>query len=250
VVLDLRRGRTDARARSLIGARAFAGALALAALLGACGGSAKVACTSADACPDFAAPSPTSVPGIGGADLESGGSTTSLGGEELAEVKEAAPPGLHITTIQISALSARARDALKNTLALTGFPQPGSGLISLPIGRLNPHLGMYYLIVPVVNEGPAPVRNLKARADFFDANGVLVWSETEALTHFPTRLGLNPPSLPNDRNAPAGELGLRTHNFQLYYFAGNVGLFTFAVPDTAVAKTVKTWELTFLVSTT
>ncbi len=238
MVLDLRRIRT------------LVCALALAATLGACGDSANVACTSADACPDFADPSPTSAPAIAGAELGAGGSTTTLGGEQLAEVTEAAPPGLRITQVNISPLSATARDALRNTLARTGFPQPSTGLITLPIGRLNPALGMYYLIVPVVNEGPAPVRNLKARADFFDANGVLVWSETEALTHFPTRLGLNPPSLPNDRNAPAGELGQRTHNFQLFYFAGNVGLFTFAVPDTAVAKTVKTWELTFLVSTT
>ena len=102
----------------------------------------------------------------------------------------------------------------------------------------------------MVNEGSQPVRNLKARADFFDANGVLVWSETQAVTHFPTRLGLNPPSLPNDPAVAPGELGSQTHNFGLYYFAGNVGLFTFAVPDTAVAKTVKSWTLTFLVSTT
>ena len=75
---------------------------------------------------------------------------------------------------------------------------------------VNPQLGMYYLVVPVINEGPEPVRNLKARADFIDANGVIVWTETLSVTHLPTRLGLNPPSLPNDPAVPPGELGLKT----------------------------------------
>ncbi|MCI0344883.1 MAG: hypothetical protein L0221_05480, partial [Chloroflexi bacterium] len=167
--------------------------------------------------------------------------------EQLAAVAEAAPPGLRITTLQIAPLSQVARDALN----LTGFKNGrGPGLISLPVFGTNPQLGMYYLIVPVVNEGPEPVRNLKARADFLDAQGIIVWSETLSVTHLPTRLGLNPPSLPNDPAAPPGELGLTTRGFGLYYFAGNVGLFTFAVPDTAVAATIEDWKLTFLVSTT
>jgi len=73
---------------------------------------------------------------------------------------------------------------------------------------------------------------------------------TDAVTHFPTRLGLNPPSLPSDPAVPPGELGEKLHGFGTYYLRGNVGIFTFAVPDTAVAATVKTWKLTFLVSTT
>ncbi|MFN2642284.1 MAG: hypothetical protein ABR548_10430 [Actinomycetota bacterium] len=220
-------------------------AVALLAVLTACGGGRPVNVAG----PDLADVLPTVTPAIQQAEFGGGSSTTTLGGESLADVKEATPEGLHITTVQISVLSKAARDALH----FTGFRSSrGPGLLTLPIYGVNPDLGMYYLIVPVVNEGPAPVRNLKARADFYDANGVIVWSETQALTYFPTRLGLNPPSLPNDRNAnsPQGELGQQTHGFNLYYFAGNVGIFTFAVPDTAVAKTVKTWDLTFLVSTT
>lgn len=225
-------------------ARWLSTALVAAALV-ACGAGTPVLVGG----PDLAEPSATAVPALGGAELGAGGSTTSLGGEQLTEVKEAAPPGLHITTVQISPLSEAARDALN----FTGFRSGrGPGLLTLPVYGINPHLGMYYLIVPVVNEGTAPVRNLKARADFFDADGTIVWTETQALTYFPTRLGLNPPSLPQDPNAnePQPELGQQTSGFKLYYFSGNVGLFTFAVPDTAVAKTVKTWELTFLVSTT
>jgi hypothetical protein len=214
---------------------------------------ALVACGSGTATrvagPSLVDPSPTGIPALSGADLSSEGSTTTLGSEQLAEVKEAAPPGLHITTVQISPLSQAARDALHFTGFRSGH---GPGLLTLPVYGINPSLGMYYLIVPVINEGPAPVRNLKTRADFFDSSGVVVWSETQALTYFPTRLGLNPPSLPKDpsANEPQPELGQETHGFKLYYFQGNVGLFTFAVPDTAVAKTIKSWDLTFLVSTT
>jgi hypothetical protein len=197
--------------------------------------------------PRIALPSPEQVPLLTEPEFGAATSTTALGQEQLAQVAEATPPGLRITTIQIAPLSKAARDALK----FTGFKNGrGPGLITLPVFGLNPQLGMYYLIVPVVNEGPEPVRNLKARADFFDAKGVLVWSETEAVTHFPTRLGLNPPSLPNDPATPPGELGLTTKGFSVYYFAGNVGIFTFAVPDPAVAATVRSWKLTFLVSTT
>ncbi|GAC1408704.1 MAG: hypothetical protein NVSMB57_00350 [Actinomycetota bacterium] len=175
-------------------------------------------------------------------------STTKLNGESLTAVKEAAPPGLHVTSIAISPLSPLARKALH----FKGFKGGGpDALVHLPLFGLDPQLGFYYLAVPVVNDGPAPVRNLKARADFFDANGVLVWSETEPVTYFPTRLGLNPPSLPNTRNvAEPGRLGTDIKNFSLYYFSGNVGIFNFSVPDTTVAKTVARWEITFLVSTT
>lgn len=197
--------------------------------------------------PLIALPSPEEIPQLTDAEFGSSGAATTLGEEQLAEVAEAAPPGLRITTLQIAPLSQVARDALN----LTGFKNGrGPGLISLPVYGVNPQLGMYYLVVPVINDGPEPVRNLKARADFIDANGIVVWTETLSVTHLPTRLGLNPPSLPNDPAAPAGELGLKTKGFGLYYFAGNVGLFTFAVPDAAVAATVKTWKLTFLVSTT
>ncbi len=176
------------------------------------------------------------------------GSTTTLGGEELTEVTEAAPPGLRITTVQISPLSTAAQKALKFTGFRGGSP---SALIELPLAAVNPQLGMYYLIVPVINEGDAPVRNLKGRADFFDANGVRVWTETQPVTHFPTRLGLNPPSLPNLRDVPEPHpLGSEISGFSLYYLDGNVGLFTFAVPDPAVSATVRRWTLTFLVSTT
>ncbi len=197
--------------------------------------------------PEIALPSPDEIPQLTDAEFGSSGAATTLGEEQLAEVAEATPPGLRITTLQIAPLSQVARDALN----LTGFKNGrGPGLISLPVYGVNPQLGMYYLVVPVINEGPEPVRNLKARADFIDANGIIVWTETLSVTHLPTRLGLNPPSLPNDPAAPPGELGLKTKGFGVYYFAGNVGLFTFAVPDAAIAATVKTWKLTFLVSTT
>jgi len=225
--------------------RGLIAAVALTALAASCGNGRPVRLAG----PETVQPTPTAVPTIQLPDFGLGASTTTLNGEQLANVSEAAPAGLHITTIQISPLSKAAADALKFTGFRSGH---GPGLLTLPVYGVNPDLGMYYLIVPVVNEGPAPVRNLKARADFYDANGIIVWSETQALTYFPTRLGLNPPSLPNDPNAntPQPELGQGTHGFGIYYFAGNVGIFTFAVADTAIAKTVKSWQLTFLVSTT
>ena len=197
--------------------------------------------------PQISLPSPEGVPLLQEPEFGTSSSVTSLGSESAVTVGEATPPGLHITTIQIGTLSQAARDALH----LTGFKNGhGPGLITLPVYGVDPDLGMYYLVIPVVNDGDQPVRNLKGRADFFDANGVLIWSETESVTHFPTRLGLNPPSLPNDPSVPPGELGSQLHHFGIYYFAGNVGLFTFAVPDTAVAARVKSWKLTFLVSQT
>jgi len=198
--------------------------------------------------PQIVLPSPEEVPVLAEPEFGTSSAATTLGSESAVNVAEAAPPGLHITKIQIGLLPQAAYDALH----IAPFHNTnGPALFELPVYGINPLIGMYYLVVPVVNEGTQPVRNLKARADFFDANGVLVWTETESVTHFPTRLGLNPPSLPNDPAVPAGELGQTgTHGFGLYYFAGNVGLFTFAVPDTAVAATVKRWKLTFLVSTT
>lgn len=221
----------------------LAAALVFVLAAGACGGGKPVKVAG----PSLALPLDAQIPVLTEPQFGGGGGTTALGGEELAEVTEAAPPGLHITTVVISPLSKVARDALH----FSGFrSSSGPGLITLPIAGVNPDVGMYYLVVPVVNEGPEPVRNLKARADFIDASGIVIWSETQPVTHFPTRLGLNPPSLPNSPDAPPGEVGQTTKGFKLYYFAGNVGLFTFAVPDAAVAKTVRTWKLTFLVSTT
>lgn len=218
-------------------------AAAILSLLAACSG--KPAAIDG---PRLAGVDAGNVPPLVGPQFGGGGSTTTLGSEQLTDVSEAAPPGLRITTVRISPLSPMARAALKWRGFRNGSP---AALVELPVYGVNPQLGMYYLIVPVVNDGAEPVRNLKGRADFYDANGVLVWSETQPVTHFPTRLGLNPPSLPKDPFIEApGPLGTTIRGFSLYYLAGNVGLFTFAVPDTAVAATVSRWTLTFLVSTT
>jgi hypothetical protein len=222
----------------------IAGAVLLAAALAACGGGRPARIGG----PRLSVPAGGEVPTLREPQFGGGGGATSLGGEQLTEVQAAAPPGLHVTTIQVSVLSKVARDALH--ISQYRVYGGGPGLITLPVSGVNPQLGMYYLIVPVVNEGPEPVRNLKGRADFIDANGVVVWSEVQSVTHFPTRLGLNPPSLPNSPTAPAGELGIGTKGFGLYYLAGNIGIFTFAVPDAEVAKTVTDWRLTFLVSQT
>jgi hypothetical protein len=177
----------------------------------------------------------------GGADAGAGGS---LGEEEIA-VEESAPPGLHIVNVVISPVT----DALRDAINFTGFQSGGTqGLLELPIYGLNPRQKIYYLIVSVINEGDQPVRNLKGRADFFDAQGRQVWSETVALTHYPTRLALNPPSLPNTVD-PQPPLGPDINGYPLYYFPTNVGLFAFAVPDASIAEDVRSWKLTFLVST-
>lgn len=165
-------------------------------------------------------------------------------GEEAVETAEATPKGLHITRVSISPLSPQLRDAIN----FTGFASGGpNALIELPVYGLNRRQDLYYLIVPVVNEGEEEVRNLEGRADFFDHRGRQIWSDTQFLTHLPTRLQLNPPSLPN-RAEPQPELGPDLSNYPLYYLPTNMGLFTFAVPDPAVAPRVESWTLTFLVS--
>ncbi|MCA1727724.1 MAG: ABC transporter substrate-binding protein, partial [Actinobacteria bacterium] len=101
-------------------------------------------------------------------------------GEEAIDVAEATPEGLHIARFTISPLSPDLRDAIN----FTGFHSGGtSGLIELPVAGLNERQKIYFLLVPVINEGKAPVRNLKGRAEFFDAQGRRVWEETLALTH-------------------------------------------------------------------
>jgi len=168
------------------------------------------------------------------------------GGEEAVSVTEAAPPGLRITRIKISPTTA----GIRQSTGFSGFRSgDSSALVQLPLYGLDPRLGTYYLVVAVENAGTAPVRNLKGRADFLDASGTRIWSETQAVTHLPTRLGLNPPSLPNtvDVQPP---LGNDIRNFSLYFFPTNVGVFTFNVPDAAVSSQIRSWKLTFLVSTT
>jgi hypothetical protein len=166
-------------------------------------------------------------------------------GEEAVDVTEAAPPGLHIAHFTVSPLS----PALQSAIHFTGFKSGGpGGLIELPVFGLNPRQKIYYLIAPVINEGPAPVRNLKGRVEFFDSQGRRVWEETGALTHLPTRLALNPPSLPN-KAEPQPPLSDEVSGYGLYYFPTNVGLFVFSVPDATIAQTVRSWKLTYLVST-
>ena len=180
-----------------------------------------------------------------GPDEVGGGAGAAEGfGEATVETAEATPEGLHITTVSISPLSPELQDAIN----FTGFASGGpNALIELPVYGLNERQDLYYLIVPVVNEGKEEVRNLEGRAEFFDAQGRMIWSETLSLTHLPTRLQLNPPSLPN-KPEPQPELGDELTNYPLYYFPTNMGLFTFAVPDPAVAPKVESWTLTFLVS--
>ena len=72
-------------------------------------------------------------------------------GEETVEVEEATPPGLHIANFTVSPLSPALRDAIN----FTGFKSGGpGGLIELPVYGLNPRQKIYYLIAPVINEGP------------------------------------------------------------------------------------------------
>ncbi|MCA1839453.1 MAG: hypothetical protein ABR507_11660 [Actinomycetota bacterium] len=181
----------------------------------------------------------------GGEQAESTGAALG-GGQEAVSVAEAAPPGLRIVNIKISPTTL----GVRQSTGFKGFKNgDSSALVQLPLFGLDPRLGTYYLLVAVGNFGPAPVRNLKARADFLNADGITIWSETQALTHFPTRLGLNPPSLPNIAD-PQPNLGDKIKGFDLYYFPTNVGVFTYNVPDSAVSAQIKDWKLTFLVSTT
>ena len=165
-------------------------------------------------------------------------------GEEAVATAEATPEGLHVTTVQIAPTTPELVDAIN----FTGFKSGGpNALIELPVYGLNERQNLYYLIVPVVNEGKAEVRNLEGRAEFFDERGRLIWEETQFLTHLPTRLQLNPPSLPNKVD-PQPELSEEASGYPLYYLPTNMGLFVFAVPDPAVAPKVKSWSLSFLVS--
>lgn len=219
-------------------ARGLAALVSAALLLGACGtpntgGEAELE--------SFA-----EVPQLGGPAAEVGGAGGAAEGfgEEAVETTEAAPPGLHITNYSISPTT----PALVDAIDFTGFESGGPGaLLELPIFGLNERQELYYLIVSVINEGKDIVRNLEGRADFFDAKGRLIWSEKQFLTHLPTRLQLNPPSLPNkaEKQPP---LDPDLEGYDLYFFPTNVGLFTFAVPDSSIAKRVRSWTLTFLVS--
>ena len=165
-------------------------------------------------------------------------------GEEGVETAEATPEGLHIATVQVAPTTPELVDAIN----FTGFKSGGpNALIELPVYGLNERQNLYYLIVPVVNEGKQEVRNLEGRAEFFDERGRLIWEETLFLTHLPTRLQLNPPSLPNKVD-PQPELSEEASGYPLYYLPTNMGLFVFAVPDPAVAPKVKSWSLSFLVS--
>ena len=165
-------------------------------------------------------------------------------GEEAVETAEATPEGLRIATVQVAPTTPELVDAIN----FTGFKSGGpNALIELPIYGLNERQNLYYLIVPVINEGKQEVRNLEGRAEFFDDRGRLIWEETVFLTHLPTRLQLNPPSLPNKAESQP-ELSEEASNYPLYYLPTNMGLFVFAVPDPAVAPKVKSWNLTFLVS--
>ena len=181
----------------------------------------------------------------GGQEAESTGAALG-GGQEAVTVTEAAPPGLRIVNIKISPTTL----GIRQSTGFSGFRSgDSSALVQLPLYGIDPRLGTYYLVVAVGNFGDAPVRNLKARADFTNASGTIIWSETQALTHFPTRLGLNPPSLPNIAE-PQPDLGPKLKGFDLYYVPTNVGIFTYNVPDSAVSSQIKDWKLTFLVSTT
>jgi hypothetical protein len=167
-------------------------------------------------------------------------------GEEAVDTAEATPEGLHIATVPIAPTTPELVDAIN----FTGFKSGGpNALLEFPIYGLNERQSLYYLIVPVINEGDEEVRNLEGRAEFYDDQGRLIWEETVFLAHLPTRLQLNPPSLPNEAEAQP-ELSEEASGYPLYYFPTNMGLFTFAVHDPAVAVKVKSWSLTFLVSQT
>ncbi len=186
------------------------------------------------------------IPQLETAPVEVGGGTGAAEGfgEEAVSTAEATPEGLHVTTVQIAPTTPELVDAIN----FTGFKSGGpNALIELPVYGLNERQNLYYLIVPVVNEGKQEVRNLEGRAEFFDDRGRLIWEETLFLTHLPTRLQLNPPSLPNKVD-PQPELSEEASGYPLYYLPTNMGLFVFAVPDPAVAPKVKSWSLSFLVS--
>jgi hypothetical protein len=223
--------------------RAAAVALVSSLLLTSCGTPQG---TSAGGEPATAAEAGGEIPQLEAGPAEAGGgeSAAEAFGEEAVQTAEATPEGLHIATVQIAPTTPELVDAIN----FTGFKSGGPGaLIELPVYGLNERQNLYYLIIPVINEGKQEVRNLEGRAQFFDEKGRLIWEETQFLTHLPTRLQLNPPSLPNKAEAQP-ELSEKASNYPLYYLPTNMGLFTFAVPDPAVAPNVKSWSLSFLVS--
>lgn len=222
-------------------ARAAAGFLALL-LLAACGQPKGTSAAGATAEIDATG----EIPQLASGPSEVGGGAGAAEGfgEEAVETAEATPEGLRVTTVQVAPTTPELVDAIN----FTGFKSGGpNALIELPIYGLNERQNLYYLIVPVINEGKREVRNLEGRAEFFDDRGRLIWEETLFLTHLPTRLQLNPPSLPNKVD-PQPELSEEASGYPLYYLPTNMGLFVFAVPDPAVAPNVKSWSLSFLVS--
>ena len=221
--------------------RALALAIAASALLAACGEPEGFRPAAEEPAKEGGeVPQLQSAPGEVGV---TGGAAEGFG-EDVVETEEATPEGLHIARVSISPLSPQLRDAIN----FTGFASGGPGaLIELPVFGLNERQDLYYLIVPVENDGAEEVRNLEGRAEFFDGQGRLIWTETQFLTHLPTRLQLNPPSLPNEAEEQP-ELSEEASNYPLYYLPTNMGLFTFAVPDPSVAPRVESWTLTFLVS--
>jgi hypothetical protein len=219
-------------------------ALSLAfVILVACGQPQGTAPSGAAAAPEEAA---GEIPQLQSGPAEVGGAAGAAEGfgEEAVETAEATPEGLHVATVQVAPTTPELVDAIN----FTGFKSGGpNALIELPIYGLNERQNLYYLIVPVINEGKQEVRNLEGRAEFFDDRGRLIWEETLFLTHLPTRLQLNPPSLPNKAESQP-ELSEEASGYPLYYLPTNMGLFVFSVPDPAVAPNVKSWSLSFLVS--
>jgi hypothetical protein len=212
-------------------------------VLVACGQPQGTAASGAGAAPEEAG---AEIPQLQSGPAEVGGAAGAAEGfgEEAVETAEATPEGLRIATVQVAPTTPELVDAIN----FTGFKSGGpNALIELPIYGLNERQNLYYLIVPVINEGKQEVRNLEGRAEFFDDRGRLIWEETIFLTHLPTRLQLNPPSLPNKAESQP-ELSEQASGYPLYYLPTNMGLFVFAVPDPAVAPNVKSWSLSFLVS--
>lgn len=229
---------------SAVTLRAAAAAILAALLLASCGQPKGTSAAGTGA--DVETEAGGEIPQLASGPAEVGGGAGAAEGfgEEAVETAVATPEGLSIATVAVAPTTPELVDAIN----FTGFKSGGpNALLELPIYGLNERQNLYYLIVPVINEGKEEVRNLEGRAEFFDDRGRLIWEEKVFLTHLPTRLQLNPPSLPNkDESQP--ELSEEASNYPLYYFPTNMGLFVFSVPDPAVAPNVKSWSLTFLVS--